>query len=245
VSTEGEFAALYVTVDGVDVTDLAVRLSRGSTIEGRLRFEGGDPPEDPDVHISPVPVDPDLASLTDNAPARADIHDDGTFEIEGISGPRRLRLTQTPDHWMLKAIELNGIDVTDTVLMFGTAEQSLRGVDVVLTNRVSQLTVIPVREANAKAASDFRVIAFSTDRTRRYLGSRYVAVSPPGRDGTALFQGLPPGEYFVAALDGRVDLSEAERLDLATLLERLAAGAARVTLTEGEKRSVSVRIVER
>jgi hypothetical protein len=82
VSTEGEFAALYVTVDGVDVTDLAVRLSRGSTIEGRLRFEGGDPPEDPDVHISPVPVDPDLASLTDNAPARADIHDDGTFEIE-------------------------------------------------------------------------------------------------------------------------------------------------------------------
>jgi len=72
-----------------------------------------------------------------------------------------------------------------------------------------------------------------------------VAIALPGRDGTALLPGLPPGEYFVAALDGRVELSEAERLDIGTLMERLTAGAARVTLTEGEKQSVSVRIVER
>ena len=102
--TEGEFASQFVTVDGVDVAGLSLHLSKGSTIEGRLTFDDVDPPEDPEFYVTPVPADPDLTSLAGNAPARADIHDDGTFEISGISGPRRLQLTRAPKGWALAPI---------------------------------------------------------------------------------------------------------------------------------------------
>lgn len=240
VSSEGEFAAQFVTVNGTDLTGLAVHLSAGSTIDGKVTFEGGDPPEDPDFHISPVPADPDLASLVDNAPARAEIHDDWTFEVGGINGPRRLQLTQAPEGWALKTIRVGGIDATDTVFPFGTADQSLRDVEVVLTKRLTTLTVTQ----QGAPRSDIRVMAFAADAARRYPGSRYMAVGPPARGGEAILKGLPPGEYYVAAL-GFETLAGSSALDEAEFMESLVAGATRVTLTDGESRTVSVKVIER
>ena len=219
-----------------------MRLSAGSTIEGRLTFEGAEPPADPDFHLSAVPVDPDIASLTDNAPARADIHDDWTFDMSGINGPRVLLLTQAPEGWMLKTVRVNGADMTDTPLPFGTAEQSLRDVEVVLTNRVGALTVMVTEAKNG--APDYRVMAFAADRTRRYAGSRFTAVGVPGRDGSTTLHGLPPAEYYVVALARRV-LDETTAVDDAEFLESLVADATRVTLTDGPPATLSVKLVSR
>jgi protocatechuate 3,4-dioxygenase beta subunit len=240
VSSEGEFAAQFVTVDGTDLTGLAVHLSAGSTIEGKVTFDGGDPPEDPDFHISPVPADPDLASLVDNAPARADIHDDWTFEISGVNGPRRLQLTQAPEGWALKAIRVGGIDATDTVFPFGTADQSLRDVEVMLTKRLTALTVTQ----KGPPRPYIRFVAFATDAARRYPGSRYMAIGVPAGGGEATLKGLPPGEYYVAAL-GMETLTVSTAFDEGEFLESLVAGATRITLTEGESRSVSVGVIRR
>jgi protocatechuate 3,4-dioxygenase beta subunit len=240
VSSEGEFAAQFVTVSGTDLSGLAVHLSAGSTIEGKVAFDGGDPPEDPEFHISPVPADPDLTSLVDNAPARAEIHDDWTFEIGGVNGPRRLQLTQAPAGWGLKTIRVGGIDATDTVFPFGTADQSLRDVEVVLTKRLTMLTVMQ----KAAPRPDIRVIAFAVDVARRYPGSRYVSVGVPAPGGEVLLKGLPPGEYYVAAL-GMETLIGSDAQDESEFMESLVAGATRVTLTDGESRTVSVRVIER
>jgi len=240
VSSEGEFAVQFVTVNGTDLAGLAPRLSAGSTIEGKLVYEGGDPPEDPDFHISPVPADPDFLSLVDNEPARAEIHDDGTFEIGGVNGPRRLLLTQAPDGWGLKTIRVGGIDATDTVFPFGTADQSLRDVEVVLTRRLTKLTVTQ----KAAPGPDSRVIAFPVDAARRSPGLRYARVGVPAAGGEVILKGLPPGEYYVAAL-GFETLSGSAALDEAEFVESLVAGATKVTLTEGESRTVSVRVIER
>jgi len=240
VSSEGEFAVQFVTVNGTDLAGLAPRLSAGSTIEGKLVYEGGDPPEDPDFHISPVPADPDFLSLVDNEPARAEIHDDGTFEIGGVNGPRRLLLTQAPDGWGLKTIRVGGIDATDTVFPFGTADQSLRDVEVVLTRRLTKLTVTQ----KAAPGPDSRVIAFPVDAARRSPGLRYTRVGVPAAGGEVILKGLPPGEYYVAAL-GFETLSGSAALDEAEFVESLVAGATKVTLTEGESRTVSVRVIER
>jgi len=229
-----------VTVNGTDLAGLAPRLSAGSTIEGKLVYEGGDPPEDPDFHISPVPADPDFLSLVDNEPARAEIHDDGTFEIGGVNGPRRLLLTQAPDGWGLKTIRVGGIDATDTVFPFGTADQSLRDVEVVLTRRLTKLTVTQ----KAAPGPDSRVIAFPVDAARRSPGLRYTRVGVPAAGGEVILKGLPPGEYYVAAL-GFETLSGSAALDEAEFVESLVAGATKVTLTEGESRTVSVRVIER
>ena len=243
VATEGETAQRFITVDGADVTDLDVRLSRGSTIEGRLVYEDADPPVDPDFRVSPVPADPDLASIIDNAPARADFNDDGTFEIAGISGPRRIQLTQAPDGWALKAVRLNGVDVTDSILPFGTAEQSLRGVEIVLTTHVASLTVTD-RAAAGGATGDFRAVVFAADASRRDRGSRF-GIGVPGPDGAAVLRSLLPGDYYVAAM-GQDGFAETLALDEKEFLESLIAkGAVKITLTEGERRSVSVNVIGR
>jgi len=190
-----------------------------------------------------VPGDPDLTSLADNAPARADIHDDWTFEMSGITGPRRLQLTQAPDGWALKMVRVNGVDATDALLMFGTAEQSLRDVEVVVTNHVTELTVTDAAAGSASAA-DFRVIAFATDRARRYEGTRYAALGVPGPRGAVVLRGLPPGDYYVVAM-GRGAQPDTSGSDPQEFLASLAASATKVTLTEGEHRSLRLRVIGR
>jgi hypothetical protein len=244
VWTEGAFGARFVTVDGADATGIVMRLSSGSTIEGRLTLEGGDRPDDPDFRLSAVPADPDLAPLLDELPARADIREDLTFEITGLNGPRRLQLTHAPEGWMLKTVLVNGADATDMVLGFGTPAQSLREVEVVLTRRISDLIVV-ARSANGDVVTDFKVVVFATDRTRWYAASRFLAYEATLRDGTVRVSGLPPGEYYVATIDGRSRIGKAEALEDSAFLESLVADATKVTLAEGEHRAVSVRLLDR
>jgi Carboxypeptidase regulatory-like domain len=245
VSTEGEFALQFVTIESADVLGLNVPLSRGSTIEGHLTFEGGDPPDDPDFHITPVPADPDLASLLGNAPARADVHGDGTFEISGISGLRRLELTHAPDGWGLKTVRVNGIDAGDTPFMFGTAEQSLHDVEVVVTDKITQLDVVASAANRTRIGALARVVVFSTDRERWYERSRFVAVAPISAQKPVQFHGLPPGDFYVTALDRPPNADDAQAQSDSAFFEPLIAGATKITLAPGEYRSVSVNVAAR
>jgi protocatechuate 3,4-dioxygenase beta subunit len=244
VSTEGEFALQFVTIESSDILGLTVALSRGSTIEGHLTFDGGEPPDDPDFHITPVPADPDLASLVGNVPARADVHGDGTFEISGISGLRRLELTHSPAGWGLKTIRVNGIDAGDTPFVFGTPEQSLHDVEVVVTDKITQLDVTASAAKRTRIGALARVVVFSTDRERWYERSRFVAVAPISAEKPVQFQGLPPGDFYVAALDRPGNLEDPQPQN-GPFFESLIASATRVTLAPGEHRSISVSVTGR
>src|SRR5262249_10534641 len=134
-STEGEFAAQRVVVNGRDVADTNLRASTGSTIAGRVILEGGGKLVPHALELVPVPSDPDLSPMS--GPVSADIHDDLTFDIGGINGPRRLSLSRAPAPWTLKAVYANGSDVTDTPLLFGRSDQSIRDLEVVLTSRIT------------------------------------------------------------------------------------------------------------
>jgi hypothetical protein len=71
-----------------------------------------------------------------------------------------------------------------------------------------------------------------------------VTLGVPDSKGTTTWHGLPPGEYYVATMT-RGAFDESGTLDDRDFLERLVAGAAKVTLTEGQSRSVSVTVIER
>src|SRR5262249_20775655 len=137
---EGEFAAQFVTVNGSDVTGLVIQTAPGSFINGRIRLEGSGTITPASIELTTSPADPDLAPR--GGLARAEIHDDWTFELLGIHGPRRFRLARAPSGWALKAILLRGSDITDSVLQFGTRDQSLRDVEIVLTRQVSEVSGI-------------------------------------------------------------------------------------------------------
>src|SRR5207302_6527356 len=102
------------------VVSVEMHASAGATLTGRVVLEGADAPNRGNVELSAVPADPDLSPLGTGAFAVAEIRDDWTFELRGITGPRRFRLTfSTPvSGWGLKAVLMRGRDVTDTLIPF-------------------------------------------------------------------------------------------------------------------------------
>ena len=136
--------------DGCDVAGVIVRTSLGSSIRGRIVFE---PASGRACRIPGTWRCLRFRSTSTCRPRaispRPNIEPDGSFAIEGISGPRRLEVISAPPGWALKEIRAGGINVTDQVLPFGTADESLRDVEVVLTDRVSEL-IGSVRDDRAR-----------------------------------------------------------------------------------------------
>ena len=98
-----------------------------------------------------------------------------------------------------------------------------------------------VTDAARRRATEFVVLAFSTSRVNWYTGSRHLKRAVTGEGGSFDVDGLPPGEYFVAAIDAlpRGDWQSAEALDL--LVQR----AERVTLNEGQERTMTLPLTRR
>jgi len=179
--------------------------------------------------VAPVPVDADLAPSTNRA--TANIHDDWTFELGGINGPRRLQLVRAPAGWSLEAVRVNGIDVTDRPLAFGLANQSVTDVEVVLTDRVTTVTGT-ITDDRRRPAPGARLIIVSTDHDRWYPGSRFMWTAVAGSDGTATLVGLPAGTYYAAAIV-RIPVQGDDAWQDPILLDGLVPRASTLTLTEG------------
>jgi carboxypeptidase family protein len=239
---EGEFVSRFVTVDGSDVNEVRLQTSIGSRVTGRIVFEGSDAADPTSVTISTFPADFDFASLVGPG-GRAIGQPDGTFALNGLSGPRRLYLMRGPP-WSLKAVRVNGRDVTDEALPFGTAEQSLSDVEIILTNKAARIAG-SVTDARGQAVMDYTAIVFATAADRWYQGSRFFTFTRPKADGAFAVADLPPAEYYVAAVD-RLEGTEGfgEWQDPA-FLESIAARATRVTLTDGQAASVALRVIVR
>jgi protocatechuate 3,4-dioxygenase beta subunit len=236
---EGESAVWRLTVTDADVTDLVLRTTPGSSIAGRVVVEDGGAVAASQVELSPIPVDPDLSPTFAGPPARALIGDDLTFELAGLRGPRRLRLLRAPPGVMLKAIRAGGIDITDDVLPLGTADQSLRDVEVILTSEVTEITGA-VTDSRGHAIGGAAVIVFPTDPALWYGRSRFVASTIGDRDGRYRFEGLPAGDYYLAVAD-RATVNVVREIDDAEVLESLVSGATRVMLGDAAHVMVPIR----
>jgi hypothetical protein len=239
-STEGEFGVLPVAVDDRDVTGLVVQTSSGSSIAGRVTFDsflGAKAPRPDQIEITPVPMDPERAPM---APANADIRRDWSFVINGVNGPRRLQVRREPAEWTLKEIRVRGIDVTDRPLMFGTADQSLAEVEVVLTDRVNQVSGSIVDD-HAKPAPGSLLIVFPVDRDRWYPASRFLRRTIAAFDGTFRLAGLPPGSYYAAAV-ARLPPDGDEAWQEPAYLESLVPRATDFSLGEGQQQALKLKL---
>jgi hypothetical protein len=166
--TEGEFGMIPVIVNDADVTNLILQMGSGSSIHGRFAFEtinNSKPPAPSAIEFSPMPVDLDLAP---SSTATAAIHDDWTFDLAGINGPRRLTVLRTPAEWALKEIRVNGIDVTDLPLPFGRSNQSLSDVEVTLTDRINVFFPPAVRFVDVMRVTEPEHLSYG-DVLRRYF----------------------------------------------------------------------------
>ena len=238
----GEFATQFVTVSDSDVTGIVMQTGTGSTVSGRITLEGGAAGMKPqDFQFLFLQTDFDLGPVTGTYRAR--INDDWTFEYVGLFGPLLIRPAGAPD-WLVKSIRAGGSDVTDTVLSFGRREQSLTDLEVVLTNRAAGITGT-VTDSRGQAAPGCTVIVFPVDRSRWTRYGRFVKAARCDADGTFSVRGLPASGYFVAAVDRLQGTERAGEWQDPAFLESLAAGAVRVTVTDGQTAAVSAKLLLR
>ena len=235
---EGRFASAFVTVDGADVPDVLLLSTPGSTISGRVIFDG----DGPSIQALSVTTSRADFDRTPNQTASAVVGADLRFVMTGIRGPRRIALGRLPNGWMLKSITANGVDVTDVALPFGTAEQSLTDVQVVVTSRVTELTGTVV-DSRGDVTNDYTLLVFPLDRDRWYPESRYFRRAAPASSGNVSVRGLPPADYYVAAVSRSVLKDGADAWQDPEFLESIAVRAARATLTEGGRISLSAKLL--
>ena len=86
---------------------------------------------------------------------------------------------------------------------------------------------------------------FSTDRARWRADSRSIAFARPAQDGGFEVAGLPPGEYWVAAVDAIPGSQSAGEWEKPEVLEALSTRATRVMLADHERYMTVLRLIRR
>ena len=236
--TEGEFVALPLSVGQNDVANIRLQAATGATITGKFVFDRSvratDPPPT-SVRIAAVPEDFDLAPASF---ASAQANAEGVFQLRGVTGRRRLIVTRVPARYAVKAILVNGRDVTDDAIAFGRTGLSADAVEVVLTDRVSQLDA-SVTDGRARLGAGTHVLVFSSDRVHWYQESARVLHQVTTAEGKVQFAGIPPGAYFAVALPS-IPASDDWR-DPA-FLESIRPMATVATVGEGQTLAIELRV---
>jgi hypothetical protein len=103
-----------------------------------------------------------------------------------------------------------------------------------VTNTDGSFVVGPGRQA-----FNYRAIVFSTDRNHWWVGSRFVGYALSDNAGRFRIAGLPARDYYAMALT-RTPLPDYLDWDDPRYLEQASADARRLTLVEGEVRTIQL-----
>jgi protocatechuate 3,4-dioxygenase beta subunit len=229
-----EYASMDLTINGDDVNGVRLVAAPPLTVSGRIVV---DPAAAQSLRtsalqimISPAQIGMPMFGFT----GPSSVSDDLTFEAKGRAGKMRLVLANPMPGWAIKSVRYRGVDVTDELEL--RAGESITDVDVELTNRLTDLSGL-VTTAKGERVRDYSVVVFPRDRDKWTI-SRYLRLSRPDQDGRYKVNGLPPGDYYVLALD-YVDSTEWSD---AAFLDGVRTKATPFTLGEGEAKSVDLRI---
>jgi hypothetical protein len=173
-------------------------------------------------------------------PPPARVNDDFTFETKSTPGRMRLALgggfSGAPTGWTVRSVRLNGVDVTDAGVEFKPNED-ISGVEVELTNKLTTISGL-VTNSRGEASKDYNAIVFAQDKEKWTGISRYLGMSRPDQDGRFKISGLPPGEYYIIAVD-RIEPGQQGDPDF---LESVKSRATSLSLNEGETKTVDLRL---
>ena len=162
----------------------------------------------------------------------------GTFELGNLTDARLIRVS-APQGWMLKAVTLNGQDLTDTPIDVPPG-QHLAGLRVEITQKIGAVTGTVV-DARKQPVLDATVVLFPADERLRTVQSRFTRTARPDQEGTFRITGLPPGDYRAVALQGLEDGQDGDP-DFLASIEDLAT---RLALEEGESRALTLELARR
>jgi hypothetical protein len=210
-------------------TSVAMRTTQGVAISGTVVFEGGAPEASPDVRVAAVAMELPPGAFSPVLQSAVSVG--GEFTIEGVFGPRIIRVEGLPPDWFVAAVQSDGRDVTDHPTDFASQATPL----TVRLKRGAQLAGVLTDDGGRTATTGVAVV-FSTDPARWGHRSRFVKAAAVQHDGTFVVHGLPVGEYRVAAVASLPQGWEAPEV-----LRALEAGAVTVDVREGRRSDVTLK----
>jgi hypothetical protein len=243
-------ASVRMSVAAGTEEHVALVVGPGATASGRVVFEGTTPPPP-----SPGQVHVPVFSADGNCRmGQAAVAQDWTFRIEGITGTCSAPPMAAFGRWTLKALIHNGENLLNAPLTFEAGRQ-LRNLQVVFTDRRTGVR-FHVADEHGQTTREFVGLVYPIDKGQWPQGLRTFVSAPldpmtgalptqnvPGAPVSPVprrpdvLSGLRPGEYYVVAVD---DMALEDSRDL-SVLDRLRAGAVRVTVTEGVNTEVALR----
>ncbi len=238
-----EGAVADVTVSNGDVSGLQLVMLKPSTIHGRIVFTSSATASAP-----PKVSSLDVAAVREWAlgqPVRnvAKIKDDGTFEIQLMTGHVQLRVAPTgggagpnaPPNWRLSRVIYNNTDVGDA----GIDVPTNGGVDDVvieMTNHGGE-AVGTVTDADGNVVRDVFVIVFAQDQSRWTVQGRWLGVSRPGLDDKFHARVLP-GDYYAVAMSD-VETNAWTDTDFLSLAREHAT---KFSIADGETKTIDLPV---
>ncbi len=228
-------AAQPVVVGDSDLTGLTLTLQPGVSVSGRVEFKGaaGRPTQRLSVNLQPIRatswrtlpgvVQPDGTFRSGgNAPGRYIVN------ISSLPGWFRQSATLASKPLLDEIVELGSSELTDLVITFGQATNGVSGT---------------VTDASGDPDAFASVMVFPADsalwREGIVLHSRRTRTVKATSKGAFELSALAPGEYYIAAVTARVLAS----MQSPQFLERLIAGATRITLGAEGSRTVTLRSI--
>ena len=232
-----EYASVPIDVSGDDL-DLPVTTSPGISVSGRVIFEGKSDEARQVVRISAAPEEDArnvISYVGDDASA---VEADGRFRLPGVFGKVVFRAGFLPQNVMLKAVRLNGIDITNTPLDT-TGTEDITNLEIVLVDQQSRLVAYAKNE-RGEIQYNFRLIVYPANLKPGDVTVRFQHNASPQQTGQINIGRMPPGEYVGLAVKG-VQPGEEWDPELRKRIEQLGK---RFTLKEGETLQIEMPYVE-
>jgi hypothetical protein len=231
--------ALPITVGDADLENVSLVPVPGWSISGHVVTDAGsDPTFAPDrarVAARIVDGDRDVRIGNPNFDSGR-VKDDWTFAVTGLYAASHLRVT-LPDGWALQAIQdRSGRDISDDAIDLRTGEE-MAGVRVIVTDKVTAVSG-QLSDDKGQPVAEGTVVVFAEQADKWSEDSRFVKSARLDQQGQYEIKGLPPAAYLAVALDYVEDgiWNDPE------FLESLRRYATKVTLAEGEARSVPLKL---
>ena len=197
-----EVASVPFTAAGQDITDLIITTAPGSTLTGRVIFEGTSKAARPD-QVSANSPDHRANVVYRRSGDNGAIDAAGRFQLHGIIG-RAIFVTGFKDYnvrdagWSMKSVTLNGADITDTPIDIpGTGD--ITGIEITLTDTLTRLSGT-VMNARREVVKNYVVVILPERLKEGMLPGRFTRTVRPNQEGRYEIRGLPAGDYLIVAV---------------------------------------------
>jgi hypothetical protein len=230
-----QMASMPIVVAGGDVTGLTVATGRGGSAEGVFVADAGvTQPLPRGLEVTARPIAGGDGSMR--------MHMGDKFQILGLNGLAHLVVGGLPEGWALKAMLVDGADMTDQPVDLRNGRHV--NVRFVLTDRVTTVngTVSNDPSRDPPERRNQNVVVFPEDSKRWTYPSRYLRAVRTDDQGAFRISALPPDERYLAVA---VDFLEDGEASDPEFLESMKTRATSFSLGDAERKNIELRLIQR